>query len=46
MIERALAHSEKDEVRAAYNRAVYMQEKRELFDWWGGVLEEVLSDSI
>lgn len=46
VIERALAHSEKDEVRAAYNRAVYMQEKRELFDWWGGVLEEVLSDSI
>ena len=46
VIERALAHSEKDEVRAAYNRADYLQEKRELFDWWGGVLEEALSDSI
>lgn len=46
VIERALAHSEKDEVRAAYCRVEYLQERRELFDWWGGVLEEVLSDSI
>lgn len=39
VIEAALAHAEKDEVRAAYNRADYEKEKRLLFDWWGEVLQ-------
>lgn len=40
VIEAALAHAEKDEVRAAYNRADYEKEKRLLFDWWGSILEK------
>lgn len=34
-IERQLAHMERNSVRAAYNRAEYMPERRELMQWWG-----------
>lgn len=39
VIERQLAHSEVDEVRAAYNRAQYLPKRRELMEWWGSWLE-------
>lgn len=35
VIERQLAHEERDEVRGAYNRAEYMAERRRLMTWWG-----------
>lgn len=35
VIERQLAHEERDEVRAAYNRAGYLAERRVLMAWWG-----------
>lgn len=35
VIERQLAHKETDDVRAAYNRAEYLQERIKLMDWWG-----------
>ncbi|MBK6854691.1 MAG: tyrosine-type recombinase/integrase [Burkholderiales bacterium] len=35
VIERQLAHEERDEVRAAYNRADYLAERRALMTWWG-----------
>ena len=34
VIERQLAHREKDEVRKAYNRAQYLDERVKLMDWW------------
>lgn len=34
-IERQLAHQERNAVRAAYNRAEYMPERREIMQWWG-----------
>lgn len=34
VIERQLAHQEKDDVRAAYNRAEYLPQRRELMKWW------------
>jgi integrase len=37
-IERILAHSPKDRVRAAYNRAQYLDRRRELLDEWVGLL--------
>ncbi|MES2979671.1 MAG: tyrosine-type recombinase/integrase [Pseudomonadota bacterium] len=37
-IERQLAHKETDEVRAAYNRAEYLPERRELMGWWSSWL--------
>lgn len=37
VIERQLAHKEKNVVRDAYNRADYLEERRELMNWWSGV---------
>lgn len=34
-IEAALAHSDKNEVRRAYNRSTYLEIRKELMDWWG-----------
>jgi len=35
VIESALAHTEKNEVRRAYNRSTYLNRRIELMDWWG-----------
>lgn len=35
VIERQLAHKETDAVRAAYNRAQYLPQRRLLMQWWG-----------
>ncbi|MEB7623625.1 integrase domain-containing protein [Enterobacter vonholyi] len=35
VIEAALAHSDKNEVRRAYNRSTYLEARKELMDWWG-----------
>lgn len=35
VIERQLAHKETDAVRAAYNRAAYLPQRRALMQWWG-----------
>lgn len=35
VIEAALAHSDKNEVRKAYNRSTYLQQRKELMHWWG-----------
>ena len=34
VIEAALAHKEGDDVRASYNKAAYMDERRRLMQWW------------
>ncbi|KFX20444.1 integrase domain-containing protein [Pectobacterium betavasculorum] len=35
VIEAALAHCDKNEVRRAYNRSTYLEQRKELMDWWG-----------
>ncbi|MGC1007134.1 integrase domain-containing protein [Pantoea agglomerans] len=35
VIEAALAHSDKNEVRRAYNRSLYINQRIELMNWWG-----------
>ncbi|MGC1021597.1 integrase domain-containing protein [Pantoea agglomerans] len=35
VIEAALAHSDKNEVRKVYNRSIYLKGRIELMDWWG-----------
>ncbi|WP_349886587.1 integrase domain-containing protein [Pantoea ananatis] len=35
VIESALAHSDKNEVRKAYNRSTYIAKRKELMKWWG-----------
>ncbi len=40
VIERQLAHKETDAVRAAYNRAQYLDQRRALMAWWGSWLDQ------
>jgi integrase len=39
VIERQLAHKETDQVRAAYNRAEYLTQRRALMAWWSDWLD-------
>ncbi len=41
VIERQLAHSERNNVRAAYNHAQYLLERRQMMQWWADYLDEV-----
>jgi integrase len=41
VIERQLAHSERNHVRASYNHAQYLPERREMMDWWGDYVEKL-----
>jgi integrase len=44
-IERQLAHDERDKVRAAYNHAQYLTERRRMMERWGGFILSKTSDS-
>lgn len=39
VIERQLAHVERNQVRAAYNHAQYLPERREMMQWWADHLD-------
>jgi integrase len=39
VIERQLAHCERNSVRAAYNQAQYLPERRKMMQWWADYLE-------
>jgi integrase len=41
LIEIQLAHREKNSVKAAYNHAEYLQERRELMQFWADYLDEL-----
>ena len=40
VIEAALAHIDKNEVRRAYNRAEYLERRKKLMCWWSNHIEE------
>ncbi len=40
VIERQLAHAERNKVRASYNHAQYLPERREMMQWWADYLDE------
>ncbi len=40
VIEAALAHSDKNEVRKAYNRTTYLTQRIELMNWWADLVEK------
>jgi integrase len=40
-IERQLAHDERNAVRAAYNAAQYLAQRRQMMQWWGDKLDEL-----
>ncbi len=39
VIERQLAHKERNEVRAAYHRSTYLQDRERLMQWWADYLD-------
>lgn len=41
VIERQLAHGERNKVRAAYNHAQYLPERREMMQWWADFLDQL-----
>ena len=41
VIERQLAHSERDEVRAAYNRAEYLPERKKMMRHWADYIDSL-----
>lgn len=41
VIERQLAHGERNKVRAAYNHAQHLSERREMMQWWADYLDGV-----
>lgn len=40
LIEKALAHEEKNEVRKAYNRAKYLSKRQDMMNWWSEEIEK------
>lgn len=40
VIKRQLAHCERNGVRASYNHAQYLDDRREMMDWWGNFVEK------
>jgi integrase len=43
VIERQLAHIERNKVRAAYNHAQYLPERRKMMQWWADYVEGIAS---
>ncbi|HDV2594855.1 TPA: tyrosine-type recombinase/integrase [Escherichia coli] len=43
VIEAALAHSDKNEVRRAYNRSTYLEQRIELMEWWGNKVKKKIT---
>ena len=41
MIERKLAHKESNRVKAAYNHAQYLPQRKEMMQWWSDYLDEL-----
>jgi integrase len=41
VIERQLAHVERNKVRAAYHRSEYLEERQKMMDWWGSCIESM-----
>jgi len=46
VIESALAHVDKNEVRAAYNRAQYLERSRAMMGWWSESIERAVISSV
>jgi len=48
VIESALAHADKNEVRAAYNRAEYLEKRRVMMTWWSKQIsgEQATNDNV
>jgi integrase len=45
VIERQLAHCERNKVRAAYNHAQYLPERRKMMQWWADYIDGIAQKS-
>jgi len=45
-IERQLAHMPRDEMRATYNAAQYLPERRKMMQWWADYLDGLASGKV
>ncbi len=45
IIEMQLGHVDKNRIRGVYNKALYIEERRELMRWWSGWLESLKKGS-
>ncbi len=45
VIERQLAHCERNAVRGAYNRAEYLDDRRKMMQWWSDYVDSVGTES-
>jgi len=41
VIEKALAHEQRNKVRAAYHRSEYIEQRRKLMQWWADLLHQM-----
>jgi integrase len=46
VIEVALAHGDKDQIRAAYNRSTYLEKRRIMMQWWSNHIEQAASGNM
>jgi len=46
IIEAALAHIDSNEVRAAYNRADYLKQRRIMMEWWSNHIDQAASGNL
>ena len=44
VIERQLAHAERNKVRAAYNKAQHLSERCEMMQWWGDYIDAAMDN--
>ncbi len=40
VIESAIAHSDKNEVRKAYHHSIYLEQRKKLMAWWGCMIHK------
>ncbi|VAW81045.1 Integrase [hydrothermal vent metagenome] len=45
VIEKQLAHSERNKVRAAYNHSLYLADRKQMMQWWGNYLDSQRCDN-
>lgn len=46
LIEASLAHADKNEVRRIYNRANYLEQRRDMMNWWGDFVEQASQGNV
>lgn len=46
VIEEALAHTDKNQVRSAYNRSIYLERRRVMMTWWSEYIMEAAKGNV